>query len=81
MSAGLINQREVILHNKQLLYFDNELKVYRFIRKDDQTERAARASVIRKWAIINGNPQLEGRRGRLPQHIVQSFFNSGGTNE
>jgi hypothetical protein len=82
MSAGLINQREVILSTaKWLIYFDDELKVYRFVIKDSQDEKAARASVIRKWAIQHGHPQLEGRKGRLPFEVVRSFFLLGGNNE
>ena len=65
-----------------LIYFDDELKVYRFVMKNNtQAERAARASVIRKWAIANGHPQLEGRKGRLPNTIVSSYFLLGGSNE
>ena len=82
MHAGCINQREVILAAEWLIYFDDELKVYRFVMKNnDQAERAARASVIRKWAIANGHPDLAGRKGRLPNTVVNSYFLLGGSNE
>jgi hypothetical protein len=65
---------------KWLIYFDDELKVYRFVMKENnQAERAARASVIRKWAIENGHDDLQGRKGRLPNSIVSSYFLNGGT--
>ena len=64
---------------KWLIYFDDELKVYRFVMKDnDQAEVAARASFIRKWAVLNGYPELAGRKGRLPDKVVRSYFGVGG---
>lgn len=67
---------------KWLIYFDDELKVYRFVMKDNNdAERAARASVIRKWAVQHGHPDLAGRKGRLPDYVVRSYFLLGGANE
>jgi hypothetical protein len=68
--------------SKWLIYFDDELKVYRFVMKDNsQAEVAARANFIRKWAVQNGFPELAGKKGRLPDQVVRSYFGVGGNNE
>lgn len=60
---------------QHIVYFDDDLKVYRFVTKQgSDDERAARATAIRKWAIANGYPDLAGKRGRLPIDVVENYF-------
>lgn len=66
---------------QHIIYFDDDLKVYRFVAKiGSEPERAARATAIRKWAVANGFPELKDKRGRLPIFVVENYF-KGATNE
>jgi hypothetical protein len=38
------------------------------------TPAGVNSADIRKWAIANGYPQLEGKNGRLPAAAIQSFM-------
>lgn len=38
------------------------------------TPAGVNSADIRKWAIANGYPQLEGKNGRLPAVAIQAYM-------
>lgn len=39
-----------------------------------KTPAGVNSADIRKWAVANGFPQLEGKNGRLPAHAITAFM-------
>jgi len=45
------------------------------------TPTGVNSADIRKWAIVNGYPDLAGKNGRLPRRAIESYVHAHGLAE